>query len=248
MGDARRPAGGGSPPGGQRGDAHLEIHPDFREWIEEEMIAWAEEHLAAPAAEGQRRELHIEVFEYDSPRKRLLAKRGFEKTQDGWVVRRMRFGNRALPPPDLAAGYLLRTTRPEDMGDCQRIADVLNLGFDRPGFHTAEEVNNFITQSPSFRHDLNLVAEAPDGSFAAHVGVTYDDANRRGIFEPVCTAPGHRRKNLARSLMFEGLYRLRALGAADVYVATGDAVAANALYESVGFTEAYQGYNWRKVF
>ena len=141
----------------------------------------------------------------------------------------------------------MRTTRLGDQDDCKRIAAVLNAGFDRT-FHTDLEYATFVTKSPSFRHDLNLVAEAPDGSFACHVGVTYAEANGYGIFEPVCTHPDHRRKGLARGLMFEGLRRLKALGAADVYVGTGDAIAANELYESIGFAEAYKGYTWRKVW
>ena len=91
------------------------------------------------------------------------------------------------------------------------------------------------------------MAEAEDGSFAAHVGCTYDEANRRGIFEPVCTHPEHLRLGLARSLMLLGLQRFKALGATDVFVDTGDQVAANALYEAVGFTEAYRGSTWRKT-
>ena len=35
-------------------DAWLELHPDYRH-LEEEMIAWAEEHLATPIDDGQRR-------------------------------------------------------------------------------------------------------------------------------------------------------------------------------------------------
>jgi hypothetical protein len=46
--------------------------------------------------------------------------------------------------------------------------------------------------------------------------------------------------------MFEGLHRLRALNVALVEVATGDGVDANALYNSIGFTEAYKAYCWRK--
>lgn len=190
--------------------------------------------------------MFISVFDYDSPLRRLLTKHGFEKSPDYGVTRRLRFGNRPLPEPAMAAGYLLRITRPGDERDCQRIADVLNAGFNRIS-HTAEEYQKFITLSPSFRHYLNLVAEAQDGSFAAHVGVTYDKTNRRCIFEPVCTYPNHRRLGLARSLMFEGPHRLKALGASDVYVGTGDRIPANELYESVGFTEAYQGYDWVKV-
>jgi hypothetical protein len=48
--------------------------------------------------------------------------------------------------------------------------------------------------------------------------------------------------------MLEGLHCLRAIGAAEVTVCTGDADPANALYDSVGFTECYWGHFWRKVF
>jgi len=47
--------------------------------------------------------------------------------------------------------------------------------------------------------------------------------------------------------MLEGVHRLKALGATDAYVDTGDAAAANALYDAVGFGEAYRGLIWRKV-
>jgi hypothetical protein len=47
--------------------------------------------------------------------------------------------------------------------------------------------------------------------------------------------------------MTEALHRLAAIGATDVYVGTGQAVAPNRLYEGMGFTEAYWADAWRKV-
>jgi predicted N-acetyltransferase YhbS len=232
-------------PEGQ-GDAYLELHPDYRQ-LEDAMLWWAEEHLAVLTDHGHRRQLDVFACDYDIPRRRVLAQHDFEEMPHGGVTRRMRFGNMPLPEVVIAPNYTLRSTRPDDEAECQRVADVLNAAFNRT-FHTAKEFCMFARYSPSFRHDLNLVAEAPDGSFAALVGVTYDEVNRRGLFEPVCTHPDHRRKRLARALMVEGLHRLRALGATDVYVDTGDAVPANALYDAVGFTEAYTGHVWRKVF
>ncbi len=226
------------------GDVYLQVHPDYRH-LEEEMLDWAELELAAPVPETAVRQLHAFAYDYDSPRQRLLHDRGYGKTSEAGVARRLRLGHKVLPQPDLAEGYRLRTTRAGVGGDCQRLADLLNAAFRRTS-HTAAEYHNFSTLSPSFRHDLNLVAENGDGAFAAHVGVTFDEANHRGIFEPVCTHPDHRRRGLARSLMFEGLLRLRDLGAMDVYVGTGDDPAANQLYEAVGFTEAYRGNVWRK--
>jgi mycothiol synthase len=229
----------------------LQIHPDCRAAIEEEIIAWGEEHVVHTNTAGKR-QLCLCVYEYDAPRRRLLEKRGYEKTSDGWITRILHLANQPLPEPVLAEGYTLRATYPKDhsevWNDCVRMADVLNAGFNRNNVHSAADSLNFFTHSPSFRNDLNLVAVAPDGSFAAHVGLTLDVTNRYAIFEPVCTHPAHRRKGLAQTLMFEGLQRIQRLGANHVEVSTGDADAANALYDSIGFSEAYKAQYWKKVF
>jgi mycothiol synthase len=229
---------------GGLGYAFLELHPDYRH-LEAEMIAWAEDHLAKTSDSGQR-ELAFFVYDYDSPRRSLLLDRGYEQRWSG-VARRMRLNTRRpIPTPEIADGYTMRTTEPTP-GDAQCIADLLNAAFNRT-FHHAGELTNFYAQSPSFRHDLDFVAVAPDGSFAAYAGLTLEDVNNYAVFEPVCTHPDHRRKGLARALMLAGLHRLRALGVADVYVGTGDQVAANKLYDGIGFTEAYKGYGWKKVW
>ena len=227
------------------GDAYIELHQDFR-FLEEEMLSWAEDNLPAPGEGPGQRRLETFAFEHDAPRLHLLVKHGFEKQPYSGCLRRMFFGNYPLPQVQIAPGYVLRATRPGDESEYQRMADMLNSGFNRT-VHTALEYRNFVHQSPSFRHDLNLVAEAPDGIFAAHVAVNYDEVNRWGIFEPVCTHPAHRRHGLASTLMLEGMHRLKALGAKGASVDTGDAIPANALYESVGFTEAYIGYGWKKI-
>lgn len=187
-------------------DAVLQVHPDYRH-IEEEMLAWAEAHLAVPSQDGSKRRLLVSALDYDTPRRRLLERRGYEKTSQGVVSRRLRFGQRAIPQSRLAAGYTLRTTRPGDMGDCLGVAELLNAAFEL-SLDSLEEIRTFWAHSPSFRHDLDLVAEAPDGSLAAHVGVAYDPVTRCGIVEPVGTHPSHWRRGLALALLREGLRRL----------------------------------------
>ncbi len=231
---------------GAPGYPQLQVHPDYRHLVEADMIAWAEAHLAGTTEDGKRFAT-LYVYEYDFPRRRLLAERGYQKLEAGWVHRRMYFGDRPLPEPVMADGYTLRTVDPTDAGDCDQIAALLNAAFNRQ-FHKGEDFAAFGQHAPCFRQDLHLVAVAPDGTFAAHVGVIYDEANRRGLYEPVCTHPDHRRRGLAQALMFEGLRRAKALGARQITVETGDAVPANRLYESIGFTEAYQGYAWRRVW
>ncbi len=228
------------------GYPHLQIHPDYR-FLEAEMIDWAEAHLSEPTEDGNGRQVQFYIYEYDAHRHRLLEERGYEKMPYGGVVRRLRFGQQPLDQPTLAEGYTLRATNPDDIADCQKIADLLNAAF-RRDFHTAMEYQNFMLKAPSIRRDLDLVAVAPNGDFAAYVGIPWDEMNRRGIFEPVCTHPDHQRLGLAKALMQEGLLRLKGYGAVDVTVDTGDMVPANRLYTSMGFTEAYKGHYWRKVF
>lgn len=224
-------------------DAHLQVHPDYR-YLEDELVAWAEANLGGEDDEG-RRHLEIYAYEYDALRQQVLASRGYTKMDYGGMIRHLRLGRQPRPSVDLADGYTIRTTQPEDLADCQRIADLLNAAFGRT-FHSAREFQNFARRAPCFRGDLDLVAVAPDGRFAAYVGIPYDDQNRWGIFEPVCTHPDHQRKGLARALMNEGLLRLWERGATDASVDTGDMIAANAFYTAMGFTEAYKGYSWRK--
>jgi mycothiol synthase len=234
------------------GCAFLQLHPDYR-YVEEEMIVWVEENLSKPTDDNHHRLVEMLVWDYDIFRQRILEKRGFEKTSDWEVFRRLRLGNKHIPKPEIADGYIMRTTRADDFSECQetsecqKTADLFNAAFRRT-IHTASEINTFWTKCPCYRRDLELVAEAPDGSFAALIGMMYDEKNRFGLFEPVCTHPDHRRKGLASTLLYEGIHRVKALGAEDVYVGTGDMVPANSLYESVGFTEVYKGHVWRKTF
>lgn len=224
------------------GDVYLDIHPAFR-YAEDQMLEWAEGHLARPSPNGTGRRLVTYVYEYDVYRQELLRARHYQRLDDWGTLRWLRLGRQSLPLPVLPTDYTLRATRP-DHADDQRIADLLNTAFGRD-FHTAAEYATFTRLAPSFVRGLDLVAVAPDGSFSAYVGIPYDQVNRRAIFEPVCTHPNHRRRGLALALMHEGLHRLRSIGAREVTVDTGSMDPANRLYDSVGFAERYTGYYWR---
>jgi len=221
------------------GDAHIQIHPDFRA-LEPAVIEHAVGNLSDDSGS-----LVMEVKDYDAVRVSHVEAAGFARTEGTGVHRRMRLGRQVLPAGGLDTEYTLRTTRQGDPADCARIADILNAAFGRD-FHRGRELEVFHAHAPSFRADLDLVAEAADGSFAAYVGIAYDGANGQAVFEPVCTHPDHRRRGLAASLMREGLHRLRAHGAQDVVVGTGDQLAANRLYERLGFTETYIGRIWKR--
>ncbi len=223
-------------------EVYLELDPDFRH-IQAGMLDWAEANRAAELA--GRPVVELFTWDYDLPRRDLLRDRRYEELQSGGWQRRLRFGGWELERPSATPGYRLRSTAEDTLdGDATRMAALLNAAFGRT-IHSAAEYRTFATQSPSFRHDLNLVAVADDGTFAAHVGLTLDEVNRHGIVEPVCTHPGHRRHGLAQALILDGLGRLRDLGAITCSVETGDMEPANALYRAIGFTEEYRGHTWR---
>jgi mycothiol synthase len=224
----------------------LQVHPDARSRaLENAMLEWAEANLSVPTEDGQRR-VRLSVPEYDTERQALLLERGYVKTENYGYNRRRRFD---LPLPDVppVEGYRVRSLREGDLGDAGRWADVIRAVFKHAN-PSAETYHVFQTTSPSYRCDLHLVAEAPDGSFAAFCGITWVPTLRVGIFEPVGTHPDHRRKGLQVALMGEGLRRLQALGAVEALVGTGDMAPANRLYEAMGFTDAHIDYLWQKVF
>ncbi len=103
-----------------------------------------------------------------------------------------------------------------------------------------------VMASPTYRPELDLVVVAPDDSFAAFCIVWFDEVNHMGVFEPVGCHSAHRRRGLTRALMYEGMRRLRDLGATTAHVlAHGSADAAPGLYASAGFQVIDQCRAWQ---
>ena len=89
-----------------------------------------------------------------------------------------------------------------------------------------------IQSAPLYRRDLDLVAISSNGEVAAFTTIWYDDVTRCGYFEPVGTVPEHQRCGLARSLLCEGMRRLKRSGATQVMTIGGEPPA-NGLYQTV---------------
>ncbi len=228
---------------GRRGEAFLTLHPTYRH-LEAEMIDWAEANLAHTDDDGQR-SLEFSVYDYDVPRLRLMSERGYERGGCDYL-RFMRLSTRpALPPVIVPEGYTVRSTKPT-VEDLERVVEVRNKSFGST-YNSVARNTNFQTHA-MFQHDLDMVAVAPDGSFAAYAGGLIVGNNLFGLFEPVCTHPDHRQKGLAKACMIAALHRMRAAGVPEVRLDTWDNVAANRLYDSVGFTESYRLHTWKKTW
>lgn len=227
------------------GEAALQVDPRHRD-LEPAMVAWAEESLPVFDPAGGLR-LAMAVRNYDHHRQRLLEGRGWRPTDRWGVTRWQRLGAVPVAPAPMAAGYRLRAIRPGDRDDAQQLATLLNAAFGRT-LHAAPEFLVFAANAPGFDGELHLVAEAPDGTFAAHVGVTVEPVNALAIVEPVCAHPDHRRRGLAEALLREGLERACRRGATQACVDTGSGDAANRLYAAVGFGEVFteRAWEWRR--
>ena len=127
-------------------------------------------------------------------------------------------------------GYTLRHVTGED--DVERRVEIHRAVW-APSKFTVPAYRRVRTLPP-YDETLDLVVEAPDGSFAAYAQVWLDAASGTGELEPVGTHPDHRRRGLGRAVCLEAARRLGERGAqwAVVYSVTDEA---RALYESAGF-------------
>jgi mycothiol synthase len=222
-------------PDGGHGEAHFSVHPELRTLaLEEEMLAVAEDCLAAVRPDGSRK-LAVWVPGQDKLRQDLVRRHGYHR--ESWPEHQWRRDlDGPLPEVPVPDGYTLRP-----LGDGLELLErcyASGLGFHQGDIQIAVENRDDptwyrnIQTAPLYRRDLDLVAVAPDGAIAAFCTIWFDDVTRSAYFEPVATVPAHQRRGLGKALLTEGLHRLQRMGARRAFVG-GYSEAADALYRSV---------------
>jgi GNAT superfamily N-acetyltransferase len=141
---------------------------------------------------------------------------------------------------DTVAAGLERTVAPEGADEAGPQAAVqAHVDAWAPSTYTAEGYQG-VRQTATYRRDLHVLVEAPDGTMASSAIMWLDEANRTAEFEPVGTHPDYRRLGLARAMMLHGMHRARAAGATHMTVVCAGAPghpAARGLYYGLGFRE-----------
>lgn len=223
------------------GGVFIQSRPDDPETTQL-LLDWACAELEQPGAGGQRW-LEVWCRDDDSARAELLRERGFAPTSEHQLVRRCDL-TAPVVERGLAPGFTVRGIESE--ADFESMAALLNAAFNRD-FHSAEEYSNFAALSPSYRAELQLVAVAPDGSFAAHAGFTAHAAESFAVVEPVCAHPEQQGKGLAQALMSHGLRLLQAEGIRTAFVgAWYSNPVSNHVYEQLGFGSPAADRIWRR--
>jgi predicted N-acetyltransferase YhbS len=96
---------------------------------------------------------------------------------------------------------------------------------------------------PNYRLDTTIVAEAPNGDFAAFAGLWFDPVNRICYVEPVATDPDYRRMGLGTAAVLEGIRRCGELGATVAYVGSE-----RKFYLAMGFKRLTTQNCWLKTY
>ena len=196
---------------------------------ESEMLAQAVEQMSA-LDEVQ----SVWVAESDEVRVRWFKEHGFTPAENHFVhFQRSLTG--PLDGPPLPDGFSLRSSRGPEDARLRSVASHAAFGSNKPFEEYWPRTLKFM-QSPVYVPEHEIFVMAPNGQVAAYCIIWTDQISRVGHFEPVGTYPDFQRKGLGKSLLFEGLRRLKAEGMTDADVCTNhDNAAAIRLYEAVGF-------------
>lgn len=136
--------------------------------------------------------------------------------------------------PKLPSGFTLRTVHGEFEADALAKLHCAAFGTDE----MTAEYRAFMMQVPGYDPDLDLLAVAPNGKLAAFCVCQVDPASegKEGFTDPIGTFPDYQRQGLARSLLLEGLRRLKSRGVEVVRLSTtSENLAMLKTAESVGF-------------
>lgn len=221
-----------------------QAHPEQREnGLEAQILDWGEARLREISRErGIPALSRVAVRDTQTSQIALLESRGMSPERYTFVMARTLGGE--LPEPELPAGFTLREVR--DEADGEAWIEMFNLSFiDHWNHHplTFERWKNWM-DDPDARPELNLVAVAADGTFAAFCWSGIDPAeNQRsgknvGWVHLLGTRRGFRRIGLGRAILLAGLQRLKASGidTAKLGVDAQSLTGATRLYEAAGFT------------
>lgn len=222
-------------------DYFVQINPAYS-FPEREIFEWIEKHCLEKKETPDKKKLGIHTIEGDSVREQLLVDLGYQK---GEVFSYLRFRPVNLPVPDVRCpeGYEIRSV--EGRSDYDQLANVTRLVFGHGEWFNAETYAG-ITRCSFYKQDLDLVAVAPDGTFASFCTFRMDPVSRITNLEPVGTHPDYRKLGLAKTLIFMGLKRAMKYNPTLFYVGAANTPAANRLYNSVGYTEKFAEHCWRK--
>ncbi len=219
------------------GTAYFEIDPEYHA-LKAELLRHAEERVSS-CADGVRR-LRAYINDADEDFQKLAAARGYTRTAESESMAHRVIAAR-FPETPLPAGFRLGSLAEDN--DLRKVDRALWRGFNHPGEPPSDGIDDrrFMQSAPNFRKDLNVVVEAPDGSFVSYCGMWYEPVHSIAYVEPVATDPTYRRMGLGRAAVLEGVRRCGELGATVACVGS-----TQPFYLALGFRSVYCSSVWQR--
>ncbi len=214
--------------------------------LEKQIVAWAQGRMREVERErGVQIKLRSGTRADKSNHIALLEGCGF--TADRYFFSMARSLAEPIPEPQLPQGFTLRHSEGEQ--DTEAWVEMFNQSFiDHWNHHdlTVESYRHW-RSDPDYRPELDLIAVATDGTFAAfcYCHINPEDNKRKGRNEGwigvLGTKRGFRKRGLGRAMLLAGMQRLKAAGVdtARLGVDSENPNGAGQLYESVGFRKLY---------
>ncbi len=206
--------------------------PDQLDSLGDEFIEWGLSHLNSEA-----KSLDATCRESDTTRVAFLEKHGFVRTSTETIAMR-RDLDEPIPDPVLPAGFIIRSVKGEE--EAEALAELHRLAFGTD--HVTTEDRLTWMRVPEYDPSLDLVAIAPDGTFAAYCMCSINTeqnqltGNSEGQTDPVGTHPHYQKLGLARALLLTGLSLLKERGMKTACLGTSsDNIAMQKTARSVGF-------------
>lgn len=223
------------------------IHPSvFHQNLEQDILRWSEKRIREMGRQNNR-SVQLKTYTLDHQTQRNLLLKNYGFTVDRHFLTMEKSLQTLVEVPSLPSGYQLSYIR--DQKDIPAWVELFNESFiDHWDHHelTVEQVQSWHSQ-PNYQPELDLVAVAPDGTFAAFCSCQLKSP-QIGWIEWLGTRRGFRKLGLGRAILLAGLYQLQKSGATLVRLSVDaqSLTGATKLYQSIDFQAVDTWYSWAK--
>jgi len=181
--------------------------------LEAEIMAWGNACLTTTTTTAPASPLYATAHQADTVRLAYLARQGFIREAD-WVVHLERALALPIAPPQLAAGFTLRSVEGEP--EAAELATLHREAFGTP--HMTTERRLTLMRTAHYDPALDLVVVSAEGARAAYGLANVNPEENELTGQNACyadlfaTHPLYRGRGLARALLVTLLQRLQARG------------------------------------
>ncbi|MFW9926705.1 MAG: GNAT family N-acetyltransferase [Candidatus Thorarchaeota archaeon] len=224
------------------GSCHLSIHPEYFE-IAGEVVIWMQERVRELSQKDSTK-MSLVVDDADDDLISVLSRLGFEKDEiEG--DNQVRLADSPIQTYSLPEGYSVRNAIIAE--DYEKYREVQKAVFPHIKSMSKELLDTYGSAS-FYQEELDIVAVAPNGEFAAFCTARIDPVSKITELEPVGTHPNHRKLGLGRAVILETFKRLEKFNPSVVVIlGAAPSEAARKLYESVGFVNHGMAHYWTKI-